>query len=212
YQVGAELARVEQQIKHHREMLERLNHDREESERAWTELADHLGADTAQHDELKAAIGEAEPETGRLRGAETQAAQALNEAEAAHAAWQQRWESHSGQTASTSREAEVERTHIDHLDKQALDLSRRRETLRNERKAYDLDALDTATQGLADEHAAQKVQVETHAQRLDAHKADAERLLSEERQAQTWLAEANAQKQTLRGRIASLEALQRAAL
>jgi len=212
YQVGAELARVEQQIKHHREMLERLHHDREESERAWTELADHLRADTAQHDELKAAIGEAEPETARLREAEAQAAQALNEAEAAHAAWQQRWESHSGQTASTSREAEVERTHIDHLDKQALDLSRRRETLRNERKNHDIDALTADTASLADEHVALKTQVEAHSQHLEHHKAEAERLLGEERQAQTWLAEANTQKQTLRGRIGSLEALQRAAL
>src|SRR6185312_12376455 len=212
YQVGAELARVEQQIKHHREMLERLHHDREESERAWTELADHLRADTAQHGELKAAIGEAEPETARLREAEAQAAQALNEAEAAHAAWQQRWESHSGQTASTSREAEVERTHIDHLDKQALDLSRRRETLRNERKNHDIDALTAGTASLADEHVVLKTQVEAQSQHLEHHKAEAERLLGEERQAQTWLAEANTQKQPLRGRIGSLEALQRAAL
>ncbi len=212
YQVGAELARVEQQIKHHREMLERLQHDREESERAWTELADHINADTAQQDELKAAVVEAEPATERLREAESQAVQALNEAEAAHAAWQQRWEAHSGQTASTSREAEVERTHIDHLDKQALDLSRRREALRNERQRYDLDALTAATRSLSDEHASLKAQVETHSQNLDAQKAAAERLLGEERQTQTALAEANAQKQSLRGRIASLEALQRAAL
>ncbi|HET7223612.1 MAG TPA: chromosome segregation protein SMC, partial [Rhodanobacteraceae bacterium] len=101
---------------------------------------------------------------------------------------------------------------IDHLDKQALDLAGRREALRNERKNYDLDALAAATQGLADEHASLKTQVDAHSHNLDKHKADAERLLSEERQAQTWLAEANAQKQTLRGRIASLEALQRAAL
>lgn len=212
YQVGAELARVEQQIKHHREMLERLQHDREESERTWTELSDHLRADTAQRDELHAAVAAAGPETGRLRDADAAAAQALNEAEAAHVAWQQRWEAHSGQTASTSREAEVERTHIDHLDRQALDLSRRREALRNERMNYDLEALAAATQGLANEHASLKTQEATHSRNLDAHKADAERLLSEERQAQTWLAEANAQKQTLRGRIASLEALQRAAL
>ena len=212
YQVGAELARVEQQIKHHREMLERLQQDREESERTWTELADHIKADEAQREELQAAVAAAEPESGRLRDAEMQAAQALTEAEAAHAAWQQRWEAHSGQIASASREAEVERTHIDHLDRQTLDLSRRREALRNERSNYDLDALAAATQGLADEHASLKAQVETHAQNLDAHKAAAERLLGEERQAQTWLAEANAQKQTLRGRIASLEALQRAAL
>src|SRR6185437_12220878 len=133
----------EQQIKHHREMLERLQQDREQSERTWTELADHIKADEAQRAELQAAVAAAEPESGRLRDAEAQAAQA---------AWQQRWEAHSGQTASTSREAEVERTHIDHLDRQTLDLSRRREALRNERKNYDLDALAAATQGLADEH------------------------------------------------------------
>jgi chromosome segregation protein len=212
YQVGAELARVEQQIRHHREMLQRLQQDREEYERGWAELADHIGTDEAQREEIGAAIADADPETARLRDADTRAAQALVEAEAAHAAWQQRWETHSGQTASTSRAAEVERTHIDHLDRQALELSRRREALRNECKNHDLDALAAAAQGLADEHAALKTQVDTHAQNLDRHKADAERLLSEERQAQTWLAEANAQKQTLRGRIASLEALQRAAL
>src|SRR5579875_258536 len=212
YKVGAELARVEQQIKHHREMLERLQQDREDSERAWTELADHIQADTAQRDELQAAIAESEPEAGRLHEADALAARALTEAEAAHAAWQQRWEMHSGQTATTSREAEVERTHIDHLDRQALDLSRRREALRNERKNYDLDALAAAANGLTEQHATCKAQIETHSQNLERHKADAERLLGEERQAQTWLAEANAQRQTLRGRIASLEALQRAAL
>ncbi|HEX5961244.1 MAG TPA: chromosome segregation protein SMC [Rhodanobacteraceae bacterium] len=212
YQVGAELARVEQQIKHHREMLERLQQDREESERAWTELGDNIEADTTRRDELQAAVAAAEPEAGRLCDADAQAARALNDAEAAHAAWQQRWEAYSGESATTSREAEVERTHIDHLDKQALDLSRRRETLRNERTNYDLDALTAAASGLVEQHATCKTEVEIHARDLETHKADAERLLGEERQAQTWLAEANAQKQALRGRIASLEALQRAAL
>ncbi|HEX7349330.1 MAG TPA: chromosome segregation protein SMC [Rhodanobacteraceae bacterium] len=212
YQVGAELARVEQQIKHHREMLERLQQDREESDRTWSELVDHINGDTAQHAELAAAIAEGEPEAVRLQAADQQATQALTDAEAAHVAWQQRWEAHSGQAASTSREAEVERTHIDHLDRQALDLSRRREALGNERKNYDLDALATAATGLAGEHAAQQTKVESCTQALEQHKAAAERLLGAERQAQAGLAEANTQRQALRGKIASLEALQRAAL
>ncbi|HET7929955.1 MAG TPA: chromosome segregation protein SMC, partial [Rhodanobacteraceae bacterium] len=212
YQVGAEVARIEQQIKHHREMMERLQRDHEESGRALAELDDHLRTDTAQHDELQAAVAEATPRADELRDAESGATQALAEAEAAHAAWQQRWEAHSGQAATTSREAEVERTHIDHLDRQALDLSRRREALRNERTKYDLDALATAAQGLAEEHATCKAAVDTHAANLERHKADAERLQGEERQLQSALAEANTQKQALRGKLASLEALQRAAL
>ncbi|HEX7348460.1 MAG TPA: chromosome segregation protein SMC [Rhodanobacteraceae bacterium] len=212
YQVGANLARIEQQIKHHREMLERLQQDRNESETAWTQLTGQLDADTAQRTELASAIAIAEPEAVRLQDADTQAGQALAAAEAAHADWQQRWEAHSGQAASTSREAEVERTHIDHLDKQVLDLSRRREALANERGKYDVEALSTAAAGLADEQAACKTKVDTHTAAVAAHKAEAERLQGEERQAQAALADANAQRQSLRGRIASLEALQRAAL
>ncbi|MGH8114104.1 MAG: chromosome segregation protein SMC, partial [Rhodanobacteraceae bacterium] len=212
YQVGAELARVEQQIKHHREMMERLQHDREESDRSWQELSGQIESDSSQHDELKAAITAAEPEAGRLREADALAARTLTESESAHAAWQQRWEAHTGQAATTSREAEVERTHIDHLDKQALDLSRRREALLNERAAYDLDSLASETQGLSDEHAACKTLVETHTQSLETHKTAAEGLLGKEGQTQIALAEANTQRQSLRGRIASLEALQRAAL
>jgi len=212
YQVGAELARVEQQIRHHRELGERLRQAREEAERAWDELGTHIAADRAQHESVREALSEGEPELARLREIEARTASALREAEAAHAAWQERWEAHGGNSATTSREAEIERTHIDHLDARGLELARRRETLQAERAGYDLDALHQAAEALDSEHAAQRVKIESHTQQLETHKADAERLLGEERQSQSWLAEARAQEQSLRGRIASLEALQHAAL
>ncbi len=212
YRIGAELARVEQQIRHHHEMVERLQQAREEAERSWNELTAHIDADRAQKAELESAIAEGEPEAARLRETAERAAAALAEAERAHAAWQERWEAHAGRSASTSREAEVERTHIDHLDRQALDLARRREALRDERAALDLEALRTAAGGLQQEHESHRSLVESQAAELEKRKAEAERLLGEERQAQAWLGEANAQRQALRGRVASLEALQRAAL
>ncbi len=212
YKVGAELARIEQQITHHREMLERLQQDREQSDHAWAELATQLDADTARHAELAEAIAAAEPAAVTLQDADAAARQELTAAEAAYTGWQQRWEAHSGQAASTSREAEVERTHIDHLDRQALDLARRRDALAQERTNYDVEALVAATQGLADEYAQAKLRVDTQTSLLETRKAEAERLVGEERATQAALAEANTERQTLRGRIASLEALQRAAL
>ncbi|HEY3519855.1 MAG TPA: chromosome segregation protein SMC, partial [Rhodanobacteraceae bacterium] len=212
YQVGAELARVEQQIRHHRELGERLRQAREETERAWEELAAHIQADREQHASASSALGEGEPELQRLGEIEARASEALREAETAHAAWQQRWESHGGDSAATSREADVERTHIDHLDRQLLELARRRDALQAERAGYDLDALHRAAQSLQGEHESHRALVDSHSAQLESHKTDAERLLGEERQAQSWLAEARAQEQALRGRIASLEALQHAAL
>jgi len=212
YQVGAELARVEQQIRHHRELGERLRQARDETERAWEELAAHIQIDRGQHESASGALSEGEPELERLRGIEARAGEALREAEAAHAAWQQRWEAHGGDSAATSREADVERTHIDHLDRQLLELARRRDALQGERAGYDLDALHRAAESLQGEHENHRALVESHSAQLESHKSDAERLLGEERQAQSWLAEARAQEQGLRGRIASLEALQHAAL
>ncbi|MDQ2971955.1 MAG: chromosome segregation protein SMC, partial [Pseudomonadota bacterium] len=212
YQVGAELARVEQQIRHHRELGERLRQAREETQRACKEMGEHLATDRAQHETVGAALAEGEPELARLRDAETDAAATLREAEAAHAAWQERWEAHGGDSAVTSREAEIERTHIDHLDRQGLEFARRREVLQNERTGYDLDALHQAAVQLQGNHAALQSEVESRGAALEQHKVDAERLLGEERQAQAWLAEARAQQQGLRGRVASLEALQHAAL
>ncbi|MEO6969164.1 MAG: chromosome segregation protein SMC [Rhodanobacteraceae bacterium] len=212
YQVGAELARVEQQIRHHRELGERLRQAREETERACKEMGEHLAADRTQHEAVGAALAEGEPELARLRGGETDATATLRDAEAAHGAWQERWEAYGGDSAVTSREAEIERTHIDHLDRQGLELSRRRDALQTERAGYDVDALHHVAARLQEDHAALQSEVESRGAALEQHKADAERLLGEERQAQAWLAEARAQQQSLRGRVASLEALQHAAL
>jgi chromosome segregation protein len=212
YQVGAELARIDQQIAHRRDTLERLQHDREESERACTELAGQLQGDTEQHQQMTAAIAQAGPEAERLRHADARAAAALQQADAAHTAWQERWEAYSRQAASTARETEVERTHIDHLEQHALDLSRRGEALRNERAGYDLDDLATSTRELQAQHAECQASVDSHSAKFEQHKADAERWLGEERQLQAELADAGSEREMLRGKIASLEALQQVAL
>ncbi|MBS0432604.1 MAG: chromosome segregation protein SMC [Proteobacteria bacterium] len=212
YQVGAELARIEQQITHHRELGERLRQAREQAEQARNEVDEHLANDRAQHANLRDALAEGEPESQRLGEAEARTGDELRAAEAAYAAWQERWDAHGGDTASTSREAEIERTNIEHLDRQGVELSRRRETLQNERAGYDLDTLHRVAETLQADHASQRERVEALTGQMDARKADAERLLGEERQAQAWLAEARAQEQSLRGRLASLEALQHAAL
>ncbi|KZC38719.1 chromosome segregation protein SMC, partial [Rhodanobacter sp. FW510-R12] len=126
--------------------------------------------------------------------------------------WQQRWDSHTRNAGESNRAAEVERTKLNYLDRQAIDLSRRREALEAEQKATDVAALDAAGQQLVDEHETQRERVETLGSLLDQHKGGHEKLLEEERQVQSALNEARQQLQAARGRQASLEALQHAAL
>ncbi|SFK81105.1 chromosome segregation protein SMC [Rhodanobacter glycinis] len=212
YKVGAEIARVEQQVRHNKENAERLVRAQTEVEREHAELAEHIGADRQQTEALRMALAEGEPKLEALQQMQDDTAEAQRSTEAKLADWQQRWDTHTRTAGESNRAAEVERTKLNYLDRQALDLGRRREALETEQKATDVAALDAAAEQLGQEHETQRERVESLGSLLDQHKGNHEKILDEERQLQSSLNEARQQLQTARGRQASLEALQTAAL
>jgi chromosome segregation protein len=212
YKVGAEIARVEQQVRHNRETSERLTRAQGETEREFEELQGHITADQEQIEALRTALAEGEPRLEALQQMQDDTGEQQRSTETRLADWQSRWDTHTRGASEASRAAEVERTRLNYLDRQALDLSRRREALEGERQAFDVAALDAAAEALDTEHDTQRERVETLGSLLDQHKVAHERVLDDERQVQTQLNEARQQLQTARGRHASLEALQHAAL
>ncbi|HWU53306.1 MAG TPA: AAA family ATPase, partial [Tahibacter sp.] len=212
YKVGADIARVEQQISHNRELRERLDKSREETERAHRELTEHLDTDRTQIETLRLAVADGEPRLEALREVDEQTGDTLRDAEAKLAEWQLAWDTYSAASAEAARAAEVERTRLDYLDRQCLDTARRLEALETEKRAADLSALSAAADNLGDEQETQREKVETLTSLLDERKSAYERLLETERATQSGLSDTRQQLQTLRGRLASLEALQHAAL
>jgi chromosome segregation protein len=212
YKVGAEIARVEQQVHHNRENAERLQRAHGESEREHAELSAHIATDREQIESLRMALAEGEPKLEALQQMQDDTAEAQRNTEAKLADWQPRWDSHTRNAGESNRAAEVERTKLNYLDRQGIDLARRREALEAEQKATDMAALDAAGEQLHGEHDTQRERVETLGGLLDQHKSSHEKVLEEERQVQSALNEARQQLQTARGRHASLEALQHAAL
>ncbi|KRA35472.1 chromosome segregation protein SMC [Rhodanobacter sp. Root627] len=212
YKVGAEIARVEQQVHHNRETAERLQRAQGEAEREHAELAAHIATDREQIETLRMALAEGEPKLEALQQMQDETAEAQRSTEAKLGDWQQRWDSHTRSAGESNRAAEVERTKLNYLDRQAVDLSRRREALETEQKATDVAALDAAGEQLHTEHDTQRERVETLGSLLDQHKTSHEKVQEEERQLQSALNEARQQLQSARGRHASLEALQNAAL
>ncbi len=158
------------------------------------------------------ALAEGEPRLEALQQMQDDTADSLRDTETKLADWQQRWDSHTRTAGESSRAAEVERTKLNYLDRQAVDLSRRREALEAEQKATDVAALDAAAEQLQIEHETQHERVESLGTLLDQHKTGHEKVLDEERQVQSSLNEARQQLQSARGRQSSLEALQHAAL
>lgn len=212
YKVGAEIARVEQQVRYNRETAERLHRAQLDAEREHDELASHIATDREQVETLRLALSEGEPKLEALQQMQDETADAQRETETKLADWQQRWDTYTRTAGEASRAADVERTKLAYLDRQSMDLGKRKETLETEQKATDVAALDAAAEQLHNEHDTQRERVESLGGLLDQNKLSYEKVLDEERQVQGVLNEARQQLQTARGRLASLEALQHAAL
>lgn len=212
YKVGAEIARVEQQVRHNRETADRLQRAHADAEREHAELAAHIATDDGQIRTLRMALAEGEPKLEALQQMQEDTAEAQRDTETRLADWQQRWDSHTRVAGESSRAAEVERTKLNYLDRQGIDLSRRHEVLEAELKVTDVAALDAAAEQLQVEHDTQRERVETFGGVLDQHKLAHEKVLDDERLVQSALNETRQQLQAARGRLGSLEALQHAAL
>ena len=212
YQVGSTLARVEQQIAHQQELSARLQRAREEAQTALAELGTHISGDQQRLDVLRASVAEAEPKLERLQADDGQRQIAWRDAETRLADWQQRWDAHSKAQAEAARAGDVERTRIEHLDRQILDADRRREQLTAERTGLDLTALAEAFAATQSQHDTQKTSLDGLNNDVETRKQALASLQEQQRSRQSELADLRKQAQAARGRLASLETLQHAAL
>ncbi len=212
YRVGGELARIEQQIQHQKELRQRLETARAEADAAFAQVGEHISGDERQLAELHNAIAVADPRLVELRAQDAERQEALKAAEAALHDWQQRWDAYAKAQAEAARWAEVERTKIEYLERQALEAGRRREALAAERSGLDTSAIASALEQLTRDHDQQKSGLDGLGEQLEQRKAALSALQEQQRQQQGELAELRKQAQAARGRLGSLEALQHAAL
>lgn len=212
YEVGGNLARIEQQIAHQRELGMRLQRARDEAQSALAEIGAHISGDEQRLHGLRQAIVTAVPEHADLQLHDAARQDALRDAESALADWQQRWDAHAAQQAEATRAGDVERTRVDYLDRQSLDADRRREALASERSGLDLDALAAAFAAVETQHGEQNAALEALATDVDARKQALQALQDDVRNAQAELANVRKDTQEKRGRLSSLETLQHAAL
>ena len=212
YEVGGTLARIEQQIAHQRELAQRLQRARDEAQQALAEIGSHIEGDQARLASLRAGIDAAEPRLAQLQAEDQERQEALSDAEGRLADWQQRWDAHAREQSEATRAADVERTRVDYLDRQALEAERRREQLAAERSALDIDALSDAFAVLQEQHDTHRIGLDGLNEDLDARKQAVLATQDQVRHAQAELADVRKQAQSARGRLSSLEALQHAAL
>ena len=212
YSVGGDIARVEQNIQHGQQRLRQLQDDFKEAERARLETESHLGHDRT----LLATLGEElemiAPEQEMSLAAAEEASASLEEAETTMHGWQEQWDTFNTRSAEPRRQAEVQQSRIQQLEHSLERVSERQRKLGEERDQLSADPEDAAILELSEQLASSELllddlhlEEQQVVERLEALREQLQLATQAQQQAQGEL-------QRLGGRLASLEALQQAAL
>ena len=212
YSVGGDIARVEQSIQHGQQRVRQLQDDLREAEKARLETESHLGHDRT----LLATLGEELemllPEQEMTAAAAEESAASLEEAEVAMHGWQEQWDGFNQRSAEPRRQAEVQQSRIAQLEQSLERLAERQRRLNEELQQLVADPEDAAILELNEQLAAGELEQEALHLAEEQQAERLQQLREELQQAGQAQQQAQGELQRLNGRLASLEALQQAAL
>ena len=212
YAHGAEISRLEQTLKSNEDRRQALEEESGRVRQSQEEAARMLATDRARLGEIEQEIATRQPVIEQAAGMEEQHAEALRRAEQAAEQWQQAWDQFNQTFTEVSRAEHAAQARVEVLARGTTEAARRLETLAGERRQLD-----------PSEHEAGLDAARTLLARVTG---ELEGLQAEQQQARSAVAGARDQVresaqqlhlkrgtlQETKGRLASLQALQEAAL
>lgn len=212
YEVGAEIARVEQTIQHARERRQQLRHDLQQLERNWHDGQAVIDNDQHKLDDILAELLTLEPGLIAADEAQQISASWLIEVEQSMQDWQGQWDDFNRRAAEPVQSSQIERARIQHLDNTTYQLTQRRQRLEEELAGLDCSDLELELAEFSEQQLTREMEHERLHLALEARQS----AIRHEREGQGQLASqldaTRSRLQVLHGRRASLEALQQAAL
>jgi chromosome segregation protein len=212
YAVGADIARIEQTIQHIQERERQLKTDLEQTQRDCAEAEEHLAQDLHKAEGWQAELLEIEPELELLNEAEGSSSDTLQAAEDAMQVWQQEWDTFNQRAAQPRQQAEVQQSRIQYLEQVQQRLLERTRKLEDEKQGLVVGDVEDQINELEQELAELVLSLEGKQEQSQAAAEQVQALRERERELSAELDDWRGRHQLARGRQASLEALQQAAL
>lgn len=212
YAIGADISRLEQSIQHANERARQLQADLDQTNRDCKEAEENLLIDAQKAETWEAELLELEPELELVKEAEETSSESLINAEEAMQRWQNDWDNFNQRAAEPRQRAEVQQSRIQHLEQVQQRLLQRIEKLREEKNSLQGDSEDEAIGQLTEQLAELDLAADEKREQVDAITGQLDEKRNDMQRVQHELDGARSKLQTLRGRHASLEALQQAAL
>jgi chromosome segregation protein len=206
YEVAGEIARLEQSIEHHQDLLKRQQSEFAEVEGQINELKQHLVLDRAQVEEVTGRIAELEPALERARAEETASGERLEAAEQALSEQQEQYRASHAEAAEKRQQVELLKMRIQHLDERMSQAAQRLERIgaddggaRERLEAESRETRDELAQRKAESSEADEALEQARAA-VDAQGESISRLRAE-------LDECRERRREVRGRLESLHVL-----
>lgn len=212
YQAGADIARVEQAITHAKEKSKQHQEDLEQAEQSYKNTKNHLLEDEEKLETLNHQLQEIEPEFEQIREIEEQSAQILLDYEAAMQDWQLRWDEFNQQAQEPTQTVQIERTKITQLEQNIIKQENRIEKLQIELQQFSMISLEESLNKLQLEINESEYITTDFQKQLDQQRESIQNLRDDNHHKNKQLDNQRSELQLLKGRKASLEALQQAAL
>lgn len=207
YEAGADIARVEQSLQHQRERARQLGRELDQALENQHELARELNQDQQRLDAVSGELAEAEPAVAETAARAEVSNERLQTVETEMAAWQQRWEQFSQQSARVGQRAELEQARIRNSENalQKLQLRQRRQAEEAELMESQLDQEEL--QDLREERAEHQERLSLHQEHVDENESRIEDLRDTIQHLEQRLNEARDDLQRCRGELASHRAM-----
>ncbi len=212
YGIGAEITRLEQAIQHATERRQALEQDAQRVSDELREIEQQIAHDQKELEQTTQELEAIEPEQGVLKEKERETSEKLEQSEKLIQSWQSEWDAFQQRNAEFLRNEQTEKSRISHLEKTLANINQRIERLKSEKTGiipeqlgFNLDDLQTS---LSDAES----RYEALAVKRNQLQDQIQQAREEVQITSTKLDELRHEYQTLKGRLASLEALQQSAL
>lgn len=212
YAAGGDIARIEQSIQHAQERDQQLRQDLEHTSRDSREAEENFLADKVKAESWQTELLEIEPELNDIKTEELSSTEILLNAETAMQSWQAEWDEFNESAAKPQQAAEVQQSRIQHIEQVQVRLLERIKKLRQEQGELQEAEDDNSSEELEENLAMLELTVEDKQQQLDGLAIKIDETRQQFQNNQRSLDENRSRLQQMRGRYASLDALQQAAM
>lgn len=212
YAIGSEIARFEQSIQHSQQRLKQLQEDSLEAEHSYQEALATITADEEQLAQIAEEVALLEPDKELLAAKTEEAIAQLHEVETQMATLQEQWHEFNQKSNDTKRQAEVQQSRTQHFEQSLERIAERVQRLTNESEQLNADPQAAEILLLNEQLAESELVIEQAEEEKQQLQQSIQELRAKRSQLEQQYQQQQSDSQRLAGRIASLEALQQAAL